>query len=61
MDSPITGVPPHIKQLVDIWQIKDHEMKLPAEITPMIMSEFKDYFKDKGIGGGELTEAQVKE
>eukprot|EP00957_Ditylum_brightwellii_P168391 12817870-Ditylum_brightwellii.AAC.1 len=61
MDRPITGVPPHIKQLVDIGQIKGHGMKLSAEITQMIMSELKDYLENKRIGGGELTEAQVKE
>eukprot|EP00957_Ditylum_brightwellii_P105859 8073076-Ditylum_brightwellii.AAC.1 len=61
MDSPISGVPPHIKQLVDIRQIKDHGMKLTAEITQMIMSDLNNYLKNKGIGGGELTEAQVKE
>eukprot|EP00957_Ditylum_brightwellii_P077798 5912281-Ditylum_brightwellii.AAC.1 len=51
MDSPITEIPPHIKQLVDIGQIKDHGMKLPAEITQMIMLELKDYLEYKGIGG----------
>eukprot|EP00957_Ditylum_brightwellii_P083641 6357797-Ditylum_brightwellii.AAC.1 len=58
MDSPITGVPPHIKQLVDIEQIKDHGMKLPEEITQMVMLELKNYIEIKGIGGGDLTEAQ---
>eukprot|EP00957_Ditylum_brightwellii_P076198 5792177-Ditylum_brightwellii.AAC.1 len=61
MNSPITGVPPHTKQLVDIGQIKDYGMKLPAEITQMIMSELKGYLENKGIGGDELTDAQVKE
>eukprot|EP00957_Ditylum_brightwellii_P000930 75126-Ditylum_brightwellii.AAC.1 len=60
-DSPITGAPPCIKQLVDIGQIKDHGTKLRAKISQMIMSELKDYLENKGIGGGELTEAKVKE
>eukprot|EP00957_Ditylum_brightwellii_P144235 10989546-Ditylum_brightwellii.AAC.1 len=45
MDSLITG-------------IKDHGMRLPAEIMQMIMSELKSYLENKGIGGGELIEAQ---
>eukprot|EP00957_Ditylum_brightwellii_P042931 3250389-Ditylum_brightwellii.AAC.1 len=47
MDSPITGVLPHIKQLVGIEQIKDHGMKLPAEITQIIMSELRGYLENK--------------
>eukprot|EP00957_Ditylum_brightwellii_P124378 9479867-Ditylum_brightwellii.AAC.1 len=48
MDSPITG-------------IKDHGIKLPVEIAQMVMLELKDYLENKGIGGGELREAQVME
>eukprot|EP00957_Ditylum_brightwellii_P017857 1344752-Ditylum_brightwellii.AAC.1 len=61
MDSPITGVPLHIKQLVNIEQIKDHGMKPPAEIIQMVMSGLKGYIENKGIGSGELIVAQVKE
>eukprot|EP00957_Ditylum_brightwellii_P076073 5782369-Ditylum_brightwellii.AAC.1 len=61
MDSPITRVPPHIKQLVDIELIKDRGMKLPAEITRIVIAELKDYLENKEIGGGELTDACVKE
>eukprot|EP00957_Ditylum_brightwellii_P027506 2079106-Ditylum_brightwellii.AAC.1 len=49
MDSHITDVPPHIKQLVDIEQTKYHGMKLPAEIAQMVISELKDHLENKGM------------
>ena len=60
-ESPITSVPPHNKQLVDIKKIKQNTANLLAYITEMVLSQLKDYLETKGIGGLELTDARVKD
>jgi hypothetical protein len=57
----ITGVPPHIKQIVDLKKLLEESAKLPASVTKNVMEEVREYFERRGIGGGELTEARVNE
>jgi hypothetical protein len=59
--QPMTGIPPHIKSLVDISGIKEEQSKLVEKVTEKVMKEMKGYFETRRIGGGELTEARMRE
>lgn len=60
-DLVITGVPPHIKQIVDLEKLRESSASLPETVTKMVMTDLTIYLESKGIGGGELTEARLKE
>jgi hypothetical protein len=57
----ITGVPPHIKQLVDLEALKVEHSHLCENVCKQLMMELTKYFEVRHIGGGEITEARVTE
>jgi hypothetical protein len=56
----ITGVPLHIKQLVDLEAIRDSTASLAQSVEKAVMVGITEYFDVWRIGGGEITEARVK-
>eukprot|EP00978_Attheya_sp_CCMP212_P006421 scaffold14652_cov75-Attheya_sp.AAC.1 len=60
-DLAITGVPPHIKQIVDLQKLREESSALPQSVTKSVMVELKQYLESRGISGGELTEARVND
>jgi hypothetical protein len=54
-------VPPHIKQLVDLEAIRDSTASLAQSVEKAVMVGITKYFDVWRIGGGEITEARVKE
>ena len=57
----ITGVPPHIKQLVDLEAIWDSTSSLAESVEKAVLKGVTEYFEVRRIGGGEIAEARVKE
>jgi hypothetical protein len=57
----ITGVPPHIKQLVDLEAIRDDTASLAQSVEKAVMVGITEYFDVRRIGSGDITEARVKE
>jgi hypothetical protein len=55
----ISGVPPHIKQLVDLEALKEKHSHLCRDVCEQLMTDLAKYFEDRHIGGGEITEARV--
>jgi hypothetical protein len=57
----ITGVPPHIKELVELVALRKEYAELTDKVYNKVMKGITDYFEVRRIGGGEMTEARVKE
>jgi hypothetical protein len=57
----ISGVPPHVKELVDLAEIKDQLGTVVDRIFEKVMQGTKEYFESRRIGGGEITEARLSE
>ncbi|GAX10566.1 hypothetical protein FisN_14Lu064, partial [Fistulifera solaris] len=57
----ISGVPPHVKELVDLAEIKDQLGSIAERIFEKVMKGVTDYFETRRIGGGELTEERLME
>jgi hypothetical protein len=57
----LTGIPPHVKQLADLHELKEEQARLSTRIYEKVMGGLTKYFEARRIGGGEMTEAQVKE
>ena len=57
----ITGVPTHIKQLVDLEAIRDSTASLAQSVEKAVMVGITKYFEVRRIGSGDITEARVKE
>jgi hypothetical protein len=57
----ITRVPPHIKQLVDLEASHESTASLAQSVEKAVMGAIMEYFDVWHIGGGEITEARVKE
>lgn len=57
----ISGVPPHVKELVDLAEIKDQLEAIVNQIFEKVMQGTTDYFESRRIGGGEITEARLME
>jgi hypothetical protein len=57
----LTGVPPHVKELVDLHQLKVEQAKLSDTIYEKVMDGMTSYFESRRIGGGDMTEARIKD
>jgi hypothetical protein len=57
----LTGIPPHVKELVDLHELKVKQSKLAAIIYGKVMAGMTEYFEARNIGGGDMTEARMKE
>jgi len=55
----LTGIPPHIKLLVDMASIKRTQEHLLEELTARVVAGIENVLDDRQIGGGELTEGRV--
>ena len=58
--AKLTGIPPHIKSLVDIAGIKEEQSKIVEQVFKKVMDGLTGYFDEKEIGGGNLTEGRIK-
>jgi hypothetical protein len=56
----LTGIPPHIKSLVDIGTIKEQQGLIVDKVYSKVMEGVKAYFEERAIGGGQLTEARIR-
>jgi hypothetical protein len=57
----ITGVPPHIKQLVDLEAICESTASLAQLVEKAVLIGVTEYFEVQRIGSRDITEARVKE
>jgi hypothetical protein len=57
----ITGVPPHIKQLVDLEAIHNSTASLAQLVEKAVMVGITEYFDVWRIGAREITEGRVKD
>jgi hypothetical protein len=57
----LTGIPPHVKELVDLHSLKVEQSKLAGTIYDKVMEGMTAYFEARRIGGGDMTEARMKE
>jgi hypothetical protein len=58
----LTGIPPHIKALVNLHAIKVKQSKMAGTmIYKKVMGGLTEYFEAWQIGGREMTEAQIKD
>ena len=55
----LTGIPPHIKILVDVAAIMATQETIIERLYARLMSEVTDLLNDRHFGGEELTEAQL--
>jgi hypothetical protein len=53
----VTGVPPHIKELVDLEALQKEHLQLSNKVFKKVMNGLREYFEVRQIGGGQLTEA----
>jgi hypothetical protein len=53
----VTGVPPHIKVLVDLEPLQKEDSQLSNTVYEKVMNGLGKYFEVRRIGGGEMTEA----
>ena len=56
----MTGIPPHIKSLLDISQIQEQMGLIVEKVYSRVMEGMKSYFEERSIGGGELTEGRIR-
>ena len=56
----LSGIPPHIKSLVDIGTIKEQQGLIVEKVYNKVMDGLKQFFEERAIGGGQLTEARIK-
>jgi hypothetical protein len=57
----LTGVPPHVKELVDSDALRRESLQVADKVYEKVITGLKEYLESRGIGGGELTEAQMKD
>jgi hypothetical protein len=56
----LMGIPPHVKELVDLHALKVKQSKLAGTIYNKVMEGMTEYFEDWRIKGGSMTEARMK-
>jgi hypothetical protein len=56
----VTGVPPHIKELVDLEALQKEQSELTDKVYKKVMHGLRQYFEVRGIGGGKMTEARIR-
>jgi hypothetical protein len=59
--SVVTGVPPHIKELVDLEALQKVHSELSNKVYEKVMNGLREYFEVQQIGGGQLTEARIRD
>ena len=57
----LTGVPPHVKELVDLDALRRESLQVADKVYKKVIGGLKEYLESRGIGGGELTEARIKD
>jgi hypothetical protein len=57
----LTGVPPHVKELVDLDALRRESLEVADKVYEKVMTGLKEYLESRGIGGGELTEARIRD
>ena len=57
----LSGVPSHIKELVDLQALRVEQSQLSQVIFEKVMLGLTEYFDTRRIGGGEMTEARIRE
>ena len=55
----IMGVPPHIKELVELMSLRKDHAHLLDKVCQKVMRGLKEHFEARHIGGGETIEARV--
>jgi hypothetical protein len=56
----VTGVPPHIKELMDLEALRKEQSELTDKYEK-VMNGLRQSFEVRGIGGGKMTEARIRE
>jgi hypothetical protein len=56
----LSGIPPHIKSLVDIGTIKEQQGLIVERVYTRVMEGLQAYFEERAIGGGQLTEGRIR-
>ena len=57
----LTGIPSHVKELVDLQALREEQSKLAEMIFEKVMAGLTDYFDTRRIGSAEMTEVRIKE
>jgi hypothetical protein len=57
----LTGVPSHVKELVDLQALKVEQSKLVETIFTKVIGGLADYFDTRQIGSREMAEVCIKE
>jgi hypothetical protein len=57
----VTGVPPHIKEIVDLEALQKEHSELTNKVYEKVMNWLREYFEVQHIGGGQLTEVRIRE
>jgi hypothetical protein len=57
----LTGVPSHIKELIDLQALRVKQSKLLELIINKVMLGLAECFDTRRIGGGEMTEGRIQE
>ena len=60
-NTELTGIPPHVKTLVDIAAIKATQDTIVDRLFERVIMGVKDLLDTRQIGGGELTECRLKD
>ena len=60
-NTELTGIPPHLKTLVDIAAIKATQDTIVDRLFERVIMGVKDLLDTRQIGGGELTECRLKD
>jgi hypothetical protein len=47
----VTGVPPHIKELVDLEALRQEHSELTNKVYEKVMNGLREYFEVRQIGG----------
>ncbi len=55
----LTGIPPHVKILVDVAAIRATQETIIERVYTRLMSGVTDLLYDRQIGGGELTDSRL--
>jgi hypothetical protein len=57
----LTGIPSHVKEIVDIQALSEEQSKLSDTIFTKVMDGLIGYFDTRQIRSGEMQEASIKE
>ena len=60
-NTVLTGIPTHVKTLVDIMAIRETQDTIVDSIYEKVITGVKDLLDTRQIGGGELTECRLNE